>query len=517
MPELRHRAVGDSDAARPGIDSRQHAADDGPRKPQQDKLPAWPALAIVPYAWARYGHAMRPWSFTVSYFPMLLAALSIVTVPALAETAWDGQEVSFLLRFLLVVVAGLSVHAAANLTNTYYDFVGKVDDEHADDRAILDGHLSPGTVWQMSLALYGVSAAAWALLAQQNGASLIYLAATGGLLGFAYTGQPLGLKYRACGEGIVFLCFGPLLAAATAMSLGMPLTSAGIGLPVLLSLPPAVLAVGVLHSNNARDISSDRAAGTDTLAQRLGPAGCRNFYIALLTLPYLLTAIPTLSSAGVALAWGWRPSLYALLTVPMSTDLYRSYQQGWLAELPQQTAQFHALFCGCIAMSMLSLATLARLMLGLLFILGGGNNFYTWDYTLPLVRDRMKLAVPCHVPDFIPPLALACASLWQISAAAVFISGYGGAGVIRLAAVSLLLFLTPITFIVHDFWSISKYAGNITTRREQWEAAGCTHGGRSPEPSPPTFECQQDSEFVHFWKNVCILGGLVSFALSAGE
>lgn len=70
----------------------------------------------------------------------------------------------------------------------------------------------------------------------------------------------------------MFLCFGPLLALATGLALGADLSA--MRLPLLLSLPPALLACGILHANNARDIAADRAAGADTLAQRLGPAGC---------------------------------------------------------------------------------------------------------------------------------------------------------------------------------------------------------------------------------------------------
>ena len=33
----------------------------------------------------------------------------------------------------------------------------------------------------------------------------------GSVLGWGYTAQPLGLKYHALGEPVVFLCFGPLL------------------------------------------------------------------------------------------------------------------------------------------------------------------------------------------------------------------------------------------------------------------------------------------------------------------
>ena len=83
-------------------------------------------------------------------------------------------------------------------------------------------------------------------------------------------------RYKAVGEIVVFLCFGPLLALATGLSLGAPIEA--LQLPLLLSLSPALLACGILHSNNARDIAADRSAGADTLAQRLGSDGCSYLY-----------------------------------------------------------------------------------------------------------------------------------------------------------------------------------------------------------------------------------------------
>jgi hypothetical protein len=140
------------------------------------------------------GHAARPWSFTASYFPMLLTALSLATVPELAALVWDGQELSFLLKFVLVLVGGIGVHAGANLTNTYYDYFKEVDaDSSADDRTILDGILAPQTVGLLATVCYSASATAWALLVQQLG-TLLYIVAGGAFLGWAYTATPFGLK-----------------------------------------------------------------------------------------------------------------------------------------------------------------------------------------------------------------------------------------------------------------------------------------------------------------------------------
>eukprot|EP01050_Picozoa_sp_SAG11_P030016 SAG11_NODE_8695_length_986_cov_1.618940_1_plen_191_part_00 len=125
----------------------------------------------------RLVHSMRPWSFTASYFPVLLTALALASYPPSSAALWAGRELVFLLRFGVLLVGALGVHAAANLTNTYYDFVHKVRSQlprrgaaltptrppggwhtaravrpiqvdtgkQADDRTLLDGKLTPGS------------------------------------------------------------------------------------------------------------------------------------------------------------------------------------------------------------------------------------------------------------------------------------------------------------------------------------------------------------------------------------
>ncbi len=83
-------------------------------------------------------------------------------------------------------------------------------------------------------------------------------------------------------------------------------------------------------------------------------------YGLLLTLPYCTAALPVVLTDEPFLqgasAWGYKPPLFCLLTIPL--------------------------------VSMLSTAALARVMLGLLFVMGGGNNFYDWTATLAMIRNR---------------------------------------------------------------------------------------------------------------------------------
>ena len=86
----------------------------------------------------------------------------------------------------------------------------------------------------------------------------------GGLSAFVYTGGP-GLKYRALGDVLISLTFGPLLVGFAY------LVQAGVApgaAPLVASLALAAPIEAILHANNARDVDEDRANGVKT------PPGC---------------------------------------------------------------------------------------------------------------------------------------------------------------------------------------------------------------------------------------------------
>ena len=90
--------------------------------------------------------ATRPWSFTASVIPILIAsALLYKTHPSQIEAI----EV---LRVLMIIVF---VQAGANLTNTYYDFVSGVDNKKTiGDRTLVDKLCNPDSMFKVSVACY---------------------------------------------------------------------------------------------------------------------------------------------------------------------------------------------------------------------------------------------------------------------------------------------------------------------------------------------------------------------------
>ena len=79
----------------------------------------------------------------------------------------------------------------------------------------------------------------------------------------------------------------------------------------------------------------------------------------------------------------------------------------------------------------------------------------------------------------------------------------------------LLVFLVPITFIVHDLWTIEEdfpafisYGGSASDKEQKEIVASRT---------VPTFPTEFDNEFVHFFKNVGMIGGLALFLTIEGD
>ena len=74
--------------------------------------------------------AARPWSFTATIIPVL------ITSAIIAREGDQKVVLSDVLRVLFIII---SVHAGANLTNTYYDFVNGVDNlKTSGDRTLVD-------------------------------------------------------------------------------------------------------------------------------------------------------------------------------------------------------------------------------------------------------------------------------------------------------------------------------------------------------------------------------------------
>lgn len=255
-----------------------------------------------------YFTALRPWTLSASLTPVLLGTI----------LCYKSDGLVSLPIVFLSAAAVLTVHAAGNLVNTYFDYTQGVDlAETASDRTLLDKHLTPPQVVNLAATLYGCGMICLWLLIMLSPAQTEALAGLffGGLSGsFLYTGG-IGFKYYVLGDLIVIVTFGPLavLFSYVAQCGNMSFS------PLLLALPLALNTEAFIHSKHARDIEAHRRTGVVSLAVWLGQQGSYLLFTLLLFLPYILLVV-----------WMTHNSLtlgLPLVTLPYCFPLERTFRE----------------------------------------------------------------------------------------------------------------------------------------------------------------------------------------------
>ncbi|MFH2010924.1 MAG: 1,4-dihydroxy-2-naphthoate octaprenyltransferase [bacterium] len=295
------------------------SASANPTVPQRNRLSLWI-------------QAVRAFSFTASVIPVLVGGLF-----ALGAT---GPKRWALLP--LAVLGGLLLHAGTNLINDYYDFQRGVDREgtFGSSGILVAGLMPPRSIFLGALVAFGLTVAIGVVLVAERGWPMLLLGGTGLLGGYLYSGRPVGYKYLALGDLLVFVLMGPL------MVLGGYLTVTGQFRHevLLLSLPIGCLVAGILCANNLRDIEHDGEAKIITLARLLGHRAGKVEYTLLVLGAYASVAV--LVPAKVLSPW----TLLVLLSSPLAVknlSLVLRSREGEARDLAfadVQTAQLHMVF-----------------------------------------------------------------------------------------------------------------------------------------------------------------------------
>ncbi|XP_075046303.1 ubiA prenyltransferase domain-containing protein 1 [Mixophyes fleayi] len=272
---------------------------------------------------ASYVLALRPWSFSASLIPVTLGT----------ALAYRSEGTLDILVFLVCAVAVLAVHGAGNLVNTYYDFSKGIDHKKSDDRTLVDQILEPQDVVRFGVFLYTLGCVCAGCLYFLSKLKLEHMALIyfGGLSSsFLYTGG-IGFKYVALGDLVILITFGPL-AVMFAHAVQVGYLSAT---PLLYAVPLALSTEAILHSNNTRDMDSDRQAGIVTMAILIGPMLSYMLFNLLVFLPYVIFCIlATRYTISMALP---------LLTIPLAFSLERQFRSQNFTGIPQKTAKLNLL------------------------------------------------------------------------------------------------------------------------------------------------------------------------------
>ena len=185
------------------------------------------------------------------------------------------------LLFLWALATMVVYHAAANMLSDVYDFRHGLDrDVTPVSGAVVRGWLTDRQVFRGAALLFGLATISGLLIAWVAGRSLLVIGAVGLAVGVFYT----VLKAHSLGDLAVFLDFG-LLGGAGAWVVQ---TGSFSWLPVLWTVPMAMLVIAILHANNWRDTASDGQRHVKTVAGLLGDKGSLVYYGGLIFGPFVI-------------------------------------------------------------------------------------------------------------------------------------------------------------------------------------------------------------------------------------
>ena len=205
--------------------------------------------------------AVRPWSFPASAMPILTT---------LAFLFWKGVEINWLYG-ALALVGILLFHMTGNTWSDYFDYRKKVDaDDTYGAKTLTTGMFKPEEIRNLATGLLAASVICGTILLILTGLPLLWI----GLAGIACTLLYPYLKFNALGDLDILLAFAFFPTIGTSY-----VATGAIDWSVLLiALPVGLITDGILHSNNTRDMITDRRANIKTMAMSLGTKASARLY-----------------------------------------------------------------------------------------------------------------------------------------------------------------------------------------------------------------------------------------------
>lgn len=276
--------------------------------------------------------AVRPFSFTASVTPIILGT---------SLAFFEGTSVNFI-YFLAALFGGILLHMGTNLVSEYFDLKIGADTKTTlgGSRILVEDLMTPARVLRGGIFSFVLASLIGVYLYSQFGMVIIYLGVAGILGGYFYTANPIGYKYRAIGEPLVFTLMGPLMV----LGAYFVQTNTLSWTPVWVSLPIAILVAAILSANNLRDIQDDTKAGFHTLASKAGWSSFAKVYKVMLISAYVFMI--ALVALKIAPLW----ALITLLSVPPLLKLFKTVGEASpstpsdIAIIDISTAQLHFLF-----------------------------------------------------------------------------------------------------------------------------------------------------------------------------
>ena len=278
--------------------------------------------------------AVRPWSFPASAMPVLVTSVFLF---------WKGLEINW--WFALWAVVNIVIfHAAGNTWSDYFDYRKKVDaDDTFGAKTLTTGMFTSKEIFTLSLSLTLVAVAGGVTLLFLTGLPLLWIGLGGLLCTLLY---PF-LKFNALGDFVIIMAYAflPVLGTAYVVT-GVVDWSA-----LWVALPLGILTDGILHSNNTRDMMTDKRAGITTMAMKMGPKAAAWLYGFEMIFPYVWVGV--CSIAGIMPLM----TVAIFLTLPVALGCAQTMKfsveggSELIADLDVRTANLQLMFSLLLALA----------------------------------------------------------------------------------------------------------------------------------------------------------------------
>lgn len=259
--------------------------------------------------------AVRAPFFTASIVPVVLG--TVIAFNLTQSIHW--------IHFILTLVGAVLLHAGANVINDFFDHLSSNDEINEEfvrpftggSRMIQNKLLSPKEVLIGAIILLFMGSLIGLYFTYTFGWVILVIGMVGVLSAVLYVAPRINLVGRGIGEFLIGINFGVL------MTLGAYYTQTGSfsWIPVIASLPVALLISAVLYINEFPDAKADKAVGKNHLVVRLGKEKAVRGYIAIILLTYITLVISVVTDTLPPSA------LIAMLTFPLALKSIKIAQQ----------------------------------------------------------------------------------------------------------------------------------------------------------------------------------------------
>jgi len=288
--------------------------------------------------------AVRPWSFPASSMPALVTFVYVFFLYKQQTGIYPNWIFG-----VLSIVGAVIFQISGNLISDYFDYKQGVDreDTFGSSRLLVNKVFAPETILHLGLFFAALGMCIGFFLFYHTGWPLLIIGGIGVISALFY----YYFKYRALGDLLIFIIYGPMITLGTFYSM----TSVIHWSVIWLAIPIGCITVNILHANNTRDIVHDKRADIRTLAMQLGIKGSIIEYVSLIILAYLSLVVMVASGFLHWLVLG------TLITLPVAVRNCKIMSKASIEnpsnilDLDVKTAQlqlmFSTLFAGLLFIS----------------------------------------------------------------------------------------------------------------------------------------------------------------------